>query len=698
MSTVATALLVLLVVPALAGAQATCLDPVPDPEASGWTHEGGGTFTTGARLLVVDPGFGATIFKTFRCSDPAMFQADIVLTPSVAVDSTFIPEPDGNLGIHVTINDGANQFRAVLFREGVSSVRVRIALPGEVFSPGFAFPGLGADFSISRLTNGSMVLSVANPIIGGPPLQEIFNPGDVPQTNVENVEFGTYGYVASSLTSDWETLGLPRSPIIGTSPVLVPVDINLSAGHQNDPHVSGDWVAYTSDLSIHYYSFATQIDAGIPMEDSARDLLSDVSGSRIVFSRVISGVKTAVMVFDTATAASPVEIDAALGTTRLGSAIGGDTVAYIDFGLEANGELVIHDLSTSTSLRITNDTVPDQSPSVSPDGTVVTWEHCNSSFSNCNIWKAVKDGAVWSVSIVSNTPNSESNPDTNGAFVVYDSFRSGNADVFWRLPGGHEVHLQTSSFEGNPSIAGHFISFESRPTLAAATDIFVYDMTSNLLYQITDTPLVIEQLNDMTMLPNGDLRVVWASNEDGNHSRNIKGATFRLSAPVPTLALQVPATITVNATSPSGAIATYVVTATDAVDPNPAVACVPSSGSSFPIGTTGVSCTATNAFSDQVTGGFSVVVKGAPDQISALIALVHSFDLRPAIALTLEAELWIARALATSTRPGDRLRACGWLNLFIREVQALTGRAITPLRAAQLIAQANQIKAVLGCG
>ena len=64
------------------------------------------------------------------------------------------------------------------------------------------------------------------------------------------------------------------------------------------------------------------------------------------------------MVFDAATpAVAPVEIDPAPGTTRFGAAIGGNTVAYIDFGLEANGELVIHDLVSQTPVRLTSDAV-----------------------------------------------------------------------------------------------------------------------------------------------------------------------------------------------------------------------------------------------------------------------------------------------------------------------------------------------------
>jgi len=122
-----------------------------------------------------------------------------------------------------------------------------------------------------------------------------------------------------------------------------PVTINATAGDQFDPHISGDWVSYTSDLEIRYYRFSTGTDAAIPMGASARDLLAGISGSKIVFSRVVTGVKTAVMVFDASTPlVPPIEIDAADAVTRIGSSIGGNTVAYIDFTLEAHGELVIH--------------------------------------------------------------------------------------------------------------------------------------------------------------------------------------------------------------------------------------------------------------------------------------------------------------------------------------------------------------------
>jgi len=52
----------------------------------------------------------------------------------------------------------------------------------------------------------------------------------------------------------------------------------------------------------------------------------------------------------------------------------------------------------------------------------------------------------------------------------------------------------------------------------------------------------------------------------------------------------------------------YVVSASDNVDPNPTVACAPASGSQFPLGTTIVKCKATDAAGNTSAGSFSVRV------------------------------------------------------------------------------------------
>src|SRR5262249_11210631 len=63
-------------------------------------------------------------------------------------------------------------------------------------------------------------------------------------------------------------------------------------------------------------------------------------------------------------------------------------------------------------------------------------------------------------------------------------------------------------------------------------------------------------------------------------------------------------------TSPAGAAVTYTnPTATDAVDGSVPVSCTPASGSTFPLATTTVNCTATNHAGNSATASFHVIVK-----------------------------------------------------------------------------------------
>jgi hypothetical protein len=65
-----------------------------------------------------------------------------------------------------------------------------------------------------------------------------------------------------------------------------------------------------------------------------------------------------------------------------------------------------------------------------------------------------------------------------------------------------------------------------------------------------------------------------------------------------------------EATGPSGAAVTYSLpTATDSADPNPTVRCSPASGTTFPLGTTSVTCTATDVSGNSSTATFAVKVQ-----------------------------------------------------------------------------------------
>src|SRR5262249_26695949 len=85
---------------------------------------------------------------------------------------------------------------------------------------------------------------------------------------------------------------------------------------------------------------------------------------------------------------------------------------------------------------------------------------------------------------------------------------------------------------------------------------------------------------------------------------------FTLAEPQPALTptLPVPANITVEATGPAGATVTFVATATDAQDGDLVPSCTPASGATFPLGTTTVSCSATNSLGFTAQASFTVTV------------------------------------------------------------------------------------------
>lgn len=75
-----------------------------------------------------------------------------------------------------------------------------------------------------------------------------------------------------------------------------------------------------------------------------------------------------------------------------------------------------------------------------------------------------------------------------------------------------------------------------------------------------------------------------------------------------------PVAVAINGSGP--AVVTFEVPARDNVDPHPVVVCTPASGSSFPVGRTPVSCTATDATGNSSTAAFDVVVSSTPPVVT----------------------------------------------------------------------------------
>ncbi|MBI5561926.1 MAG: chitobiase/beta-hexosaminidase C-terminal domain-containing protein [Deltaproteobacteria bacterium] len=115
------------------------------------------------------------------------------------------------------------------------------------------------------------------------------------------------------------------------------------------------------------------------------------------------------------------------------------------------------------------------------------------------------------------------------------------------------------------------------------------------------TPLQVPGLSGISAIEGGDFHSLAISCAGGPATDAtppiISGAT-NLSA---------------SATGASGAVVTYSVTANDAVSGPVAVTCVPASGSTFPVGTTTVNCSATDGANNTATASFTVTVTPAAD-------------------------------------------------------------------------------------
>lgn len=153
-----------------------------------------------------------------------------------------------------------------------------------------------------------------------------------------------------------------------------------------------------------------------------------------------------------------------------------------------------------------------------------------------------------------------------------------------------------------------------------------------------------------------------------------------------------PADVVTDATGPSGAVATYTPpTATDEDGAVP-VGCSPASGSTFAIGTTTVSCSASDPddANSPVSTSFSVTVKGAPQQLADLLSVVGAVG--PGASLSAKvaaAQSYLSQANLAAT--------CAVLRAFSAQVGAQSGKSIPTGTASTLIADAQRIGAVIGC-
>ena len=148
----------------------------------------------------------------------------------------------------------------------------------------------------------------------------------------------------------------------------------------------------------------------------------------------------------------------------------------------------------------------------------------------------------------------------------------------------------------------------------------------------------------------------------------------------------------VAATTGNGAKVVFPTPAASDNCPGVRVICVPPSGTTFPIGTSTVNCTAIDTSGNQAACSFTIRVKGAAEQIQDLIVLVSSFHLASGTENSLTSKLKSALAALAA---GDKKAAGDFLQSFIEHADAQSGKKLTKAQANSLIAAATQVKTVI---
>src|SRR5687767_9219188 len=213
--------------------------------------------------------------------------------------------------------------------------------------------------------------------------------------------------------------------------------VNASADDQVDPHVQCDLAAYTNVMnglpSIRYFNFTTNVDSAIPGAEWDESFLSDVDGTRIAYTNLSlsddgTQVLSQIAIFNSTTGLTQTIPG---GTERRNSSIGGPLVAFEDRSFfTGESEIVVYNLTTNVTSRLTDDFQRDLDPSVSPTGNAVVFQKCQPDGLGCDIYAATQPSqGSFITSALTGGVGEETNADTNGTIVVYESLQEGERDI-----------------------------------------------------------------------------------------------------------------------------------------------------------------------------------------------------------------------------------------------------------------------------
>ncbi|MGA8047406.1 MAG: HYR domain-containing protein [Dermatophilaceae bacterium] len=162
----------------------------------------------------------------------------------------------------------------------------------------------------------------------------------------------------------------------------------------------------------------------------------------------------------------------------------------------------------------------------------------------------------------------------------------------------------------------------------------------------------------------------------------------------------VPADISVDASGVDGAAVGFTASAVDDVDGPLVPICEPPAGGTFPIGTTTVTCTATDTAGNTGQGSFDITVQpvAGPVGITTLTDGVEALGLPRGVERSLLGPLSQAARLLSDDNPSNDSAVCAKLAAFTDAVAArLAEGSLTADQAAVLTAYAEALALQLGC-
>lgn len=435
------------------------------------------------------------------------------------------------------------------------------------------------------------------------------------------------------------------APVTGTA-----VAVADGPDNQTDPHASGSLVSYTDDSGgfsrIRYRDLATGATGSAAAEAGAYDLLSDVSGSRIVFLRATSPTATImdsynIYLIDTATGSTRA-LDFKPAAERSNPAIGGDTVVWEDT-MSGQRELYVHDLATGMTAPLATG-ADSFGGDVSPAGDVVVW--LTQTAAGTEAREARRAGGIWTTKVVAPADGVFTGIGTDGSIVAY--VRGG--DIRWQpVGGGPERTVVLAGDDYAPSVAGGSIVFEHEAgSNGSNPDVLLYDTATDVLRSVASTPSS-ETLSDVASRRDGSLLITWAQ-------------------PSAARDLDVRALVTPAKDGDGDGVPD--------VDDNCATVANP-----------GQADANGNGVGDACERDAATRIADLVDQ--TLVALD-----RPVLAPTLKARL---QAAVTAYLAGNTAGACAALRLYEWAVQAAPASAFTPAEKASLISESQAIRRDLGC-